>query len=402
MANFQDSKFLGVSPKALGLVVVAGLTVVGLFFMPETLKFLFDAEKKGTRLASAPSREGKEDVSPRGASRASLSKTALQDVKSPISEGKSGAVANQGVTVKRTPTRPKSGAGILSGLDLSIKASQGSGGQNGTAPDGLQFSDLLSPDGKKFFEDSVRGIASFSRQRRLTGSHSGEAIGRLSRLVAKLASGDVGNASQETLGLALKKAHVDALRALYEDYEDRGLLLAWSKLGVVSFIDQQGGVKALHKIQDAFWPKFYLSDIAIRQPVRGGGEFSGKYPVRLSGNVNVLTSDISKVDVYSNGKLVQTVPVKVQVGGQSKKIRLTGEAYGVWTIIAHDRYGERPVSKSYSFYPRVTVFPQDSAGNYQIGFLPGSAVNSLDRFFLIGSSVSKRATQSDDPIVSIF
>ena len=118
MANFQDSKFLGVSPKALGLVVVAGLTVVGLFFMPETLKFLFDAEKKGTRLASAPSREGKEDVSPRGASRASLSKTALQDVKSPISEGKSGAVANQGVTVKRTPTRPKSGAGILSGLDF--------------------------------------------------------------------------------------------------------------------------------------------------------------------------------------------------------------------------------------------------------------------------------------------
>lgn len=401
MANFQDSKFLGVSPKAFGLVVVAILTIVGLFFMPETLKFLFDADR-GAKVAKVSPRDPEVKASSRATSRASLSKTALENTARPISDEKSRAVSSQGVTVKRTPTRPKSGAGILSGLDFSIKAGQVSGGGSSVAPDALQFSELLSPDGRKFFEDSVKNIAAFSRKHRLTGGHSGEAVARLSRLIAKLASGDVGNASQEILGNALKKAHVDALRALYEDYDDRGLLLAWSKLGVVSFVDERGGVKALSKIQEAFWPKFYLSDIDIRQSMRGDGGFSGRYPVRISGNVHVQTSDIAKVDVYSNGKLVQTYPVNVQAAGQPKRIRLTGDAYGVWTIIAHDRYGERPVSKSYSFYPRATVFPQDSTGKYQIGFLPGSAVNSLDRFFLIGSSVGKRATPSDDPMVSIF
>lgn len=402
MANFQDSKFLGVSPKAFGLIVVAGLTIVGLFFMPETLKFLFDAERE-VKLTRAPSKENDSEIPSRGEVRASMSKAALDNSGKTNSEASIPTVPSQSVGGKRLPTRPKSGAGILSGLDFSIKANRASGGGNAIAPDDLNFSGLLTPDSRKFFEDSAKSVTSFSRQHRLKGMQSGEAVARLSRLLAKLGSGDTGNESEESLGIALKKAHVDALRALYEDYDDRGLLLTWSKLGIISFIDKQGGVRALDKIQAAFWPTFYLSDIDIRRSTRGGGgDFNGRYPVRLSGSVSILTSDISKLDIYSNGKLVRSYPVNLSPGGQPRIIRLIGDAYGVWTIIAHDRYGEQPVSKSYSFYPRVTVFPQDSAGNYQIGFLPGSAANSLDRFFLIGSSVSKRAIRSEDPMVSIF
>lgn len=401
MANFQDSKFLGVSPKALGLIAVAGLTIVGLFFMPETLKFLFDADRGGKFTEGSPEKR-KVDPLSEAKARASLSKAALERQVEGMNKEKTRMAPTEGIAVQRTPTRPRSKGGILSGLDFSIKANQ-QGGGNAVAPDDLQFSGLLAPDGKKFFEDSVQRIAKFSRQHRLTGSHSEEAIAHLSRLLSKLASGDVGNASEQALGIALKKAHVDALRSLYEDYEDRGLLLSWAKLGIVSFVDRQGGVRALDKIQDAFWPTFYLSDIKIHRPNHGGpGDFSGRYPVRVSGFVNVRTSDISKLDVYSNGKLVRSHPIRLAPGNQPRRIRLSGDAYGVWTIIAHDRYGEQPVSKSYSFYPRVTIFPRDDAGSYQIGFLPGSAAHSLDRFFLVGSSVSKRAIRPDDPMVSIF
>jgi hypothetical protein len=80
--------------------------------------------------------------------------------------------------------------------------------------------------------------------------------------------------------------------------------------------------------------------------------------------------------------------------GEPRSVRVTGDASGVLTVVAYDSFGARPYSKSYSFYPKVSVFRQERDGSFQIGFLPGSARNSLDRFFLVGASSRRRPSDS--------
>jgi hypothetical protein len=79
---------------------------------------------------------------------------------------------------------------------------------------------------------------------------------------------------------------------------------------------------------------------------------------------------------------------------------VTGDATGVWSFVALDRFGARPYSKSYAFYPRVQSFLQNPNGDYEIDFQPDSAPNSLDKYFFIGSSGGAR--RAGDGIISTF
>lgn len=395
MANFDDSKFLGFSPKALGLIVVAGLAVVGLFFMPETLKFLFDARVDAKSTVAKKSDTTPEDVR---ASLAQRSLASLDGVKR-TSPDENKERPKRGPVVE---SKRKDSGGILSGLDFSIPASRAGGAKTIEAPEGLRFDGLVSREGLKFLQDSRKAIVSFQRRNRISAAMSGEAISKLTQVMRQIGSGNVGEMSEESQGIALKRAHVDTLKALYQDYHDRGLLLRWLGIGAISFIDSQGGVNARQKIIDAFWPSFYLSDVDIRQPRYNGSAVSARYPARLRGKISITGSDISKLEVYANGQLLNTLNSANKGGVSSRTVAFNGDAYGFWTIVAYDKYGQRPVSKTYSFYPRVSVFAKDSRGRYEIGFLPGSADNSLDRFFLVGSSVSHRAGSSSDAMVSVF
>jgi hypothetical protein len=59
MANFQDSRFFGMSPRAVLAGVIAVAVVVGLFFIPETVKFLFDAKPRQNKERVAVNAEKK-------------------------------------------------------------------------------------------------------------------------------------------------------------------------------------------------------------------------------------------------------------------------------------------------------------------------------------------------------
>jgi hypothetical protein len=395
MANFDDSKFLGFSPKALGLIVVAGLAVVGLFFMPETLKFLFDARVDAKSTAAKNSDATPDDVR---ASLAQRSLASLGGVKRTSPDEKK----ERPKRVQVVESKQKDSNGILSGLDFSIPASRAGGTRTIEAPEGLKFDGLVSREGLKFLQDSRKAIVVFQRQNRISAALSGEAMSKLTQVMRQIGSGNVGEMSEESQRIALKRAHVDTLKALYQDYHDRGLLLRWLGIGAISFIDSQGGVNARQKIVDAFWPSFYLSDVDIRQPRYNGSAVSARYPAQLRGKISITGSDISKLEIYANGQLVNTLKGANKGSASTRTVPFNGDAYGFWTIVAYDKYGQRPVSKTYSFYPRVSVFAKDSRGRYQIGFLPGSADNSLDRFFLVGSTVSHRAGASGDAMVSVF
>lgn len=395
MGNFDDSRFLGVTPKAIGLVAVAGIAVVGLFFMPETLKFLFDArvDTTTTGVENSPTKR----VDPR----ASLSSVALNKSRD-LPQAAVNATKPSKNRERTTTRSTNESAGILSGLDFSIPAHPSSRRPEMTAPDGLNFDSLLSKEGLRFLNDSRKGIENFKRKNRVVGARAEDAIGRLTQIMRRIASGDVGELGDEAQGIALKKAHVDALRALYADYGDRGLLLRWLNVGAISFIDDAGSVKARTKILQSFWPSFYLSDLDIRQPLHNGAAVSARYPARLRGKIRLATTDIAKMEIYSNGQLIKTYSIDARGNRRERTVSITGDAYGFWTIVAYDKYGQPPVSKTYSFYPRVTAFGKNGQGRYEIGFLPGSADNSLDRFFLVGSSVNQSARSSSDGIVSIF
>jgi hypothetical protein len=107
----------------------------------------------------------------------------------------------------------------------------------------------------------------------------------------------------------------------------------------------------------------------------------------------VYSSDVDRVAVYSNGRLLRTVRLSASLGRRERSFRLVGNPNGVTTIIAYDLFGAKPYAKNYAFYPRARVFRQDNRGYYQIGFLPGSAQDSLDRFFFVGDT--GRAHTSD-------
>ena len=103
--------------------------------------------------------------------------------------------------------------------------------------------------------------------------------------------------------------------------------------------------------------------------------------------------------VYANGRKIAEVSGPRNPGDTNRMVRAGGDAHGVSTFVAYDRFGAKPFWKSYSFYPRVRRFRQNRSGEYMIAFKPISAPNSLDRFFLVGSSVLR---QSGDSMISTF
>jgi hypothetical protein len=115
----------------------------------------------------------------------------------------------------------------------------------------------------------------------------------------------------------------------------------------------------------------------------------------------VKGTDIDRIVVYANGKQVRDMRMAQASFSDVRTVTVGGDAYGVWSFVVYDKYGTRPYTKSYSFYPRVRAFSQAPDGTYQIAFMQGSARNSLDRYFFAGAS-SRPSMTSRDPFIARF
>jgi hypothetical protein len=197
----------------------------------------------------------------------------------------------------------------------------------------------------------------------------------------------------------LQDLHVSTIQALSRSGLDRGSILEWLKLPIVSFIDDRVGLHAQEKIHDYFVPRLTLREVSVRQrPTRGWG-MDGRSAATLRAELSFRGTDIERVMVYANGRKISEMPGPRSSADNRRSIKVNGDAHGVWTFVAYDRFGASPYWKSYSFYPKVRRFRQGRNGEYLIGFKPNSAPNSLDRFFLVGSSALR---QSTDSMVSTF
>ena len=83
MGNFQDSRFFGFSGRTLWVTVVIVAVVVGLFFIPETIKFALYSKKLPT--VSRSLSESKKLPAKVETDRAAISPEALKAISSSVS-----------------------------------------------------------------------------------------------------------------------------------------------------------------------------------------------------------------------------------------------------------------------------------------------------------------------------
>lgn len=380
MANFQESRFLGLSSRTVGMGIVAIIVVVGLFFIPETVKFLFDAKP----------RQGK----PRGAvtekvagrvetDRAGLSPDALNQLRADMTKPK--AVSVKAPRREAEDDDSSKGEGFFAGWNLHVQAGT-QGHENAPIPTGLTFDRIASKDGLAFIKKGRSDINRFFSRERLPTTSIQDAAHPLVVELDGVSAATAKGASAEDVGMRIKVAHVRALKGMYKAGADRGFLMRWLELPIIKFIDERGGVGAVRKIRAAFAPQMMLVDLSVRQRQRRGWGVDGRTPISAMSEMSFKGADVDRVVVFANGKQVRVVRFGKMGADDARTMRFNGDAYGVWSFVAYDKYGARPFTKSYSFYPRVRNFRQLSNGTYQIAFLPGSARNSLDRFFYAGGS----------------
>jgi hypothetical protein len=406
MANFDETRFLGLTPRAIGLTILAGAIVVGLFFIPEGVKLIFDGKPRTSRQQAVSTQDSKQATALKQntpSPRAALSREGLSSINADISVKKPNAESTRDIqrVSKRGSDADESSSsskgGFFSGWDFSVKARPSTGG-SGDIPSALSFEKLVSRDGVSFFKQGRSAIPRFLKQEGLLGGPAEDAIQPLQNEMNAIISGDTKGVPSQEVAEKLRSAHMLAIQGLRSAGADRGVVLRWLEIPVVKFIDTKGGVMAARRFRDAFAPGLTLKDLAVRQrPQRGF--VSGDVPTQFRAEFSVTGTDVQKIVAFSNGKMVRSVKFSRVQSGEPRVFKVNGDAAGMWTVVAYDSFGARPYSKSYSFYPKARVFQQQRDGSFRIAFLPGSGRNSLDRFFLIGATTRKRPS---DSVISTF
>lgn len=399
MAHFQESRFLGLSGRTLVVTLVIAAAVVGLFFLPEAIKFALKSSSTppGEKRASVEGRVRRE-VKERTEERGALSPEALKAI-------------NSSVGAASTPSQPPAPAsrrdaeeggserpGLFDGWDFKVKAGEPHGG-------GVQVPASLSIEkmgGKEFqgiLKQSRGDVKSFVKKQLSKNLDAQSVVETFVHQIELAARESAKGMSPKQLTAGLRDLHISTIQALSSSGLDRGTLLEWLRIPVVSFIDDRVGVDAQEKIRDYFVPRMLLRAVSVRQKPTHGWGMDGRSPATVRAELSFRGTDIEKVVVYANGRKMSEAAGPRNGADNQRQVRVNGDAHGVWTFVAYDRFGARPYWKSYSFYPKARRFRQSRQGEYLIAFKPHSAPNSLDRFFLVGSSALR---QSGDSVISTF
>jgi len=391
------------SPRAVLAGVIAVAVVVGLFFIPETVKFLFDAKPKQSKERVAVNME-KQVAKPATleVDRAALAPDSLNQVRSEVARAKAGSTASSAKPNKKLSEGDESSRsdGLFSGWNFRVKAGT-PGGESSQLPQGLTMERIASKEGVAFLRRGGADIRRFVKSERVERTEISDIADAFTAELEAVASGTAKGTTVEEVSNRLRSTHVATLRAMYRAGADRGFLMRWIEVPVVKLIDDRGGVGAVRKLRASFAPRISLSDVSVRQRQMRGWGADGRAPASVRLELSVKGSDIDRIVVYANGKQVRDMRIAPASFSDVRTVNVGGDAYGVWSFVVHDKYGTRPYTKSYSFYPRVRAFSQAPDGTYQIAFMQGSARNSLDRYFFAGAS-SRPSMASRDPFIARF
>jgi len=397
MGNFQESRFLGLSPRAVLLTLAVAGVVVGLFFMPPALKYLFEGSGKSkSKTAATTAAPAKQSVE----QKAALNTDKLQQVQSSLgsSDQKPAAPGKAQQQTKKADNGDPQSGGFFSGWNFRVKARGAGESTSSPIPAGLSMEKLATKEAQAFLRNGAAEIKRFIKRERIPVGPLADAMATYSAAILELAGGVKGVSNDEIVA-RLGGLHAETLRALSAAGADRGLLMSWLSIPVVAFIDSGTSVFALEKIRGLFAPRMTLAAALIQERAPADYALGQSALANASVQLVVHATDVEMVRVINDGQVVRDFKLGRPDMNGDRIVRVTGDATGVWSFIAFDKYGAQPYSKSYAFYPRVQNFPQNPQGVYEIEFAAGSARNSLDKFFFIGSSGSRRTS---DPIISTF
>lgn len=401
MAHFQDSRFLGFSGRTLWVTLVIAAVVVGLFFIPETIKFALKSGKapgsQKSTLADAKKKGGatKSDVD---AERAALSPDALRAISSNVETSggpaRTAAPSTKKVTEDDAAERP----GLFSGWNFKVKAGESTGGVV-QVPKSMSLDKLGSKEFSGLLKQSRVDVKNFSKRKFKNNPDAEEIVETFVdqlELGAREAANGMG---AKALFAGLQDVHIGTIQNLSAAGVDRGTILEWLKVPIVAFVDDKLGLDASDKVRDYFAPRLVLRNVSVKQRAWGGWGADGRVPATARVELAYKGSDIEKLVVFANGKRIASTSGPRAGETSYRTLKANGDAAGVWTFVAYDRFGNNTFWKSYSFFPRARRFPQSRSGDYLISFRPESAPNSLDKFFLVGSSALSR---KGDPMISSF
>lgn len=396
MAPFQDSRFLGLSGRTLVVTLVIAVAVVGLFFIPEAIKFALNAPgksggEKRVAVEGRARREAKERAEERGA----LSPDALKALSSAV--GATPTPVRQ-VSRKDGEEGAAERPGLFDGWNFKVKAGEPQGPAV-QVPASMSLEKLGGKEFQGLLKQSRTDVKVFIKKQISKNAEAQSVVETFMDQLDLAARESAKGMPVKQLLKGLQDLHVSTIQALSRSGLDRGTILEWLKLPIVSFIDDRVGLHAQEKIQDYFAPRLTLRDVSVRQRHTRGWGMDGRSPATLRAELSFRGTDIERVMVYANGRKISEMGGPRNPSDNRRSIRVHGDAHGVWTFVAYDRFGARPYWKSYSFYPKVRRFRQSRDGQYMIGFKPNSAPNSLDRYFLVGSSALR---QSGDSMISTF
>lgn len=395
MAHFQDSRFLGLSGRTLVVTLVISVMVGGLFFLPEFIKYALNSPsgKGSERRASVERGSQKED---KEADRGALSPEVLKAINSSV--GATPTPARAAPQAARKDSDDGERAGLFSGWDFKVKAGEPSG-PSVKVPASMSLDKLGSKEFQALLKQSQADVKFFIKKRLSKNMEAESVVLTFMDQMDLAARESAKGMSDKDLLSGLQDLHVSTIQALSRAGLDRGVILEWLKLPIVAFVDDRVGLHAQEKVRDYFVPRLTLRSVNVRQRPTDGWGMDGRSPATLRMELGFQGTDIEKIVVFANGRKVSEMAGPRNPGENHRGLRVGGDAHGVWTFVAYDRFGGRPYWKSYSFYPRVLRFRQNRNGEYVIGFKPNSAPNSLDRFFLVGSS---RLRQNSDSMISTF
>lgn len=400
MTHFQDSRFLGLSGRAILVTFVLILLVVGLFFIPETVKYVLnsgrtgDGKKVAAREAKSIQKVGQDDGSERGA----LSSDVLKAISASVESKPTPARSANAPAGRKEDFELGEKRGLFSGWNIRVKARG-----NGTTSTEILSDMGLDKFGTKEFiglmKDNKKLVDTFMKKKLSSNTAAQEVVLFFNDQIQLAAAEKAKGMPTQDLLAGLQELHVSTIQALSQAGVDRGVILDWLKLPIVEFVDTRAGVNATQKVRDYFYPRLTLRSLSVRQRRMGGWGGDGRSPATLTAELAFKGSDIERVVVFLNGRKVSQSRGGSGAKNDDQIVKVRGDAQGVYTFVAYDRFGGQPYWKSYSFYPRVIGFPQNGKGEFMISFSPKSAPNSLDRFFLIGTSALR---QQLDPMIGVF
>lgn len=400
MAHFQESRFLGLSGRTLVVTLVIAAAVIGLFFLPEAIKFALKSSGApgGEKRASVEGRARRE-VKERTEERGALSPEALKAI-------------NSSVGATSTPSQPPAAAasrrdaeeggserpGLFEGWDFKVKAGEPNSG-GAQVPASLSIDKMGGKEFQGLLKQGRGDVKSFVKKQLSKNLEAQSVVETFVHQIELAARESAKGMSPKQLTAGLRDLHISTIQALSRAGLDRGTILEWLRIPIVSFIDDRVGVDAQEKIRDYFVPRMLLRAVSVRQRPSNGWGMDGRSPATVRAELSFRGTDIEKVVVYANGRKMSEASGPRNGADNQRHVRVHGDAHGVWTFVAYDRFGARPFWKSYSFYPKARRFRQSRHGEYLIAFKQHSAPNSLDRFFLVGSSALR---QSGDSVISTF